>query len=288
MVIGWDGSEHAHDALEFARTLAATMDADLVAATVAVDRLGAWRGTAHEDALRRHAEEQLARLPGAGRQVAATRVVLSPSAAHGLHDLAEELGARAIVIGPTHHGRVGRVFTGTVAGDLLNGAPCPVGVAPRGYAGRYAARLMRIVAVAYDSSREAALAVEVAAGIARSARAQLRVVAVLEPLPVGATAGVAFGPPDLYAIEQEKLRDDVDRVVGSLDDLEVDGRVVGGTAAAALADEAEEGVDLLVTGSRGYGPLGRTLLGSVSSELVRSAPCPVLVVPRPAEPADAS
>jgi hypothetical protein len=38
---------------------------------------------------------------------------------------------------------------------------------------------------------------------------------------------------------------------------------------------------LLVLGSRGYGPVRRVLLGSVSGELVRGAACPVLVVPRP-------
>jgi len=40
-------------------------------------------------------------------------------------------------------------------------------------------------------------------------------------------------------------------------------------------------VDLLVAGSRGYGPMARLLLGSVSSRLVATAPCPVLIVPRP-------
>jgi hypothetical protein len=37
-----------------------------------------------------------------------------------------------------------------------------------------------------------------------------------------------------------------------------------------------------VTGSRGYGPARRLLLGSVSGHVVREARCPVLVVPRPA------
>jgi len=39
--------------------------------------------------------------------------------------------------------------------------------------------------------------------------------------------------------------------------------------------------DLLMVGSRSYGPFARTLLGSVSSTLIHTAPCPVLVVPRP-------
>ncbi len=44
--------------------------------------------------------------------------------------------------------------------------------------------------------------------------------------------------------------------------------------------------DLLVVGSRGYGPVLRVLLGSVSTRLIHIAPCPVLVIPRP-EPAAA-
>jgi hypothetical protein len=38
-----------------------------------------------------------------------------------------------------------------------------------------------------------------------------------------------------------------------------------------------------VTGSRGYGPARRVLIGSVSSKIARSSPCPLLVVPRTAE-----
>ena len=51
---------------------------------------------------------------------------------------------------------------------------------------------------------------------------------------------------------------------------------------SALADAAE-GADLLVTGSRGYGPRHSVLVGGVSRYLVDNAPCPVLVVPRVAE-----
>ncbi len=46
-----------------------------------------------------------------------------------------------------------------------------------------------------------------------------------------------------------------------------------------LAAETE-GVDLMIAGSRGYGPHQAVLLGSVSGRLVRDASCPVLVVPR--------
>ena len=41
-----------------------------------------------------------------------------------------------------------------------------------------------------------------------------------------------------------------------------------------------ENVDLLVCGSRGYGPLRSVLLGGVSRRLTAEAQCPVLVLPR--------
>ena len=56
-----------------------------------------------------------------------------------------------------------------------------------------------------------------------------------------------------------------------------------GDPARALEREAGEGLDLLVLGSRGYGPVRRVLLGGVSESVVRHSPCPVLVVPRSAK-----
>ena len=52
-----------------------------------------------------------------------------------------------------------------------------------------------------------------------------------------------------------------------------------GPAAEALAEEAKD-LDLLILGSRGYGPVKGALLGSVSAKLMGSAPCAVLVLPR--------
>ena len=41
---------------------------------------------------------------------------------------------------------------------------------------------------------------------------------------------------------------------------------------------AEHGV---VVGSRGHGPMASVLIGSTARKLMRTAPCPVAVVPRP-------
>lgn len=48
--------------------------------------------------------------------------------------------------------------------------------------------------------------------------------------------------------------------------------------------ESQRGMDLLVVGSREYGPVRRVLLGSVASELLHAAACPVIVCPRGAHP----
>jgi nucleotide-binding universal stress UspA family protein len=52
-----------------------------------------------------------------------------------------------------------------------------------------------------------------------------------------------------------------------------------GDPAESIVDAARsEGADVIVVGSHGRGALGRALIGSVSDQVVRHAPCPVLVV----------
>ena len=53
---------------------------------------------------------------------------------------------------------------------------------------------------------------------------------------------------------------------------------VHGFPAKSLMD-ASEGADLLVVGTRGGGGFGTLILGSVSSQVVHHAKCPVVVVP---------
>jgi nucleotide-binding universal stress UspA family protein len=66
-------------------------------------------------------------------------------------------------------------------------------------------------------------------------------------------------------------------------DLHPETVMLVGDPARVLEREAGEGLDLLVLGSRGYGPVRRVLLGGVSESVVRRSPCPVLVVPRTVE-----
>lgn len=58
-------------------------------------------------------------------------------------------------------------------------------------------------------------------------------------------------------------------------------RIVDGRPVPALLHAAQSwSANLMLVGSSGRGPLSRVLLGSVSDELVRMAPCPVLIAKR--------
>jgi nucleotide-binding universal stress UspA family protein len=114
-----------------------------------------------------------------------------------------------------------------------------------------------------------------ARAMAEASGASLRVLTVVAP-PVALPGGVGYAP--IEPLEPEKLLEEGVREAGTA--VAVDGRRLDGPPAATLAQACEDGVDLLVAGSRGYGPAMRVLLGSVSSRLIAEALCPVLVVPR--------
>jgi nucleotide-binding universal stress UspA family protein len=61
----------------------------------------------------------------------------------------------------------------------------------------------------------------------------------------------------------------------------VEGRAAYGLTGEELAAFGDE-VDILVVGSRGYGPVRRLVIGSTSDYLERHARCSLLVLPRTA------
>jgi nucleotide-binding universal stress UspA family protein len=269
-VIGYDGSPEGEDGLALARLLARPLDAELVVVCVKAVPHPHPRGREWRRRLELEAEQALA---GAAGDDLGRRAVVSSSPARGVFELAEKEEADLLVVGSSRHSGLGAVLAGSVGRALLHGAPCPVATAPRGYRTWDVDRL-RVLGVGFDGSAEAERALDGAIELGLAAEATMRLVAVLTPIQ---------GAYDDPALRHDRLREALGVAMDRCPrELRADGRTRSGAAAEVLRDEAEMGIDLLVLGSRGYGPAFRTVLGSVSGELMRSAPCPLLVFPRAA------
>jgi nucleotide-binding universal stress UspA family protein len=269
VAVGWDQRPEAEDAVALGELIARGGGASLVLVHV-LTRLASAGASLDvvPGALLRSARRRKAALREAASTVGAwPQHVHAPSTSRGLAHAAGELEADLLVVGSSHRAGVHRALAGDVALQLLDEAPCPVAVAPRGYSRRYAIRLLSI-GVGFDGSVESGRAVEVASHLAHEQAAELKVVVALE-----AANGGTDGQPDRVASALQEVASSL----GTSTKLEC--TFLAGAPAEALAREARNGLDLLVLGSRGYAPMRRALLGSVSAELVRKAPCPVLVVP---------
>jgi nucleotide-binding universal stress UspA family protein len=215
-----------------------------------------------------------------GIDVADALAITGSSPARLLQHVSEGADAAVIVVGSTTRGPLRRVIPGTVAERLLSGAACPVAVAPHGY-GDAEGSESEVVGVAYDTSEESARALETASALARRAGAGLRVITVHQRLAFGAVPVMASRPEDsVNRVVEQELRGAHDAAVAAASDLaDVEGVFRTGSPVELLTEESRE-LAVLVTGSRGYGPLGAALLGSTTHDLVRSAECPLLIVPR--------
>jgi nucleotide-binding universal stress UspA family protein len=286
VIIGFDGSPSGRDALALGRRLADTAGAAItvvcvhpyMALTANVEADAAvelsWREGAH-----RMLQEARALLPGVPG--ATFRAMAETSPARALHVAADEADAELIVVGSTHRHGLGRVLPGTTADQVLRAAPCAMAVAPPGYAARDAAAGTGIVGAAVDGGEETERIARIAARIARGAKAKLRLLTVIErrytqgPLYAGNLGYRSLRAAMTSAAEEALQRGTAAAGAG----VDVEGRLSEGAPAKQLIAESGE-VDLLVVGSRGFGPLRRVVLGTVGSAVLRGAACPVLVLPR--------
>jgi nucleotide-binding universal stress UspA family protein len=116
---------------------------------------------------------------------------------------------------------------------------------------------MKSIVVGFDEGEESDDALALGRALAEAEDATLKVAVALDyaPVPIEDTGVSTVSIPETEAVMKD------------------------GDPAEVLAAQADE-LDFLVLGSRGYGPIRRALLGGVSAEVMRTAPCPVIVVPR--------
>ena len=253
IVVGYDDSDGAQDAAALGQRLARAAGRQLALVCVlAAGEEGDAGGVARP--------APLAPLLSAIEPV----VVRGASVAQGLISFAgpDADDAAAIVVGSPSRVPAGRIAVGTVAQSLLHGSPCAVALAPLGYAAGAAAGFSRIV-VGYADSDESRAALRVAAGLGQAYGATVRVVFVTD----GSSA-------------HEELVRSLRRLAGL---VETESLVLDGDPAERLLEQSRAWADLIVVGSRGYGPTRQVLLGSVSARLLAAADVPVIVTPRGAE-----
>jgi nucleotide-binding universal stress UspA family protein len=274
VLVGVDGRSYGRDAIALAAQLTAT-DGRLTLAHVRAGELHPLHAVTPGLLQEEHdSSVQLLERERADMQVEAELAsVVAASPGAGLHRQAEELGADLLVVGSCAHSAFGRVMLGDDTRAALNGAPCAVAVAARDYTAH--PRPLARVGVAYNDSPESRRALAVAVEVAAPTRATVTALEVVS-IPSYAYSGVvapAMGDTiDAMLAEANKR-------VGQLPGVE--GRAVYGLPGEELAAFGKD-VDLLVVGSRGYGPVKRLVLGSTSDFLERHARCSLLVLPRAA------
>jgi nucleotide-binding universal stress UspA family protein len=287
IIVGVDDSPRSEDAIALAGTLARAAGAEIVAVCAFPfdDRPAAHFNLALRPLLVERAENTLDRLCQALNDDPHVRrlAIADLTPARALERVAHDENAALIVVGPSHVGQSGRLHPGSTADRLLQGAPCPVALAPQGYRLRPHTPTGR-VAVGYDGLPEAQEALEAAAVLARGMETSLRVIRVFaRDWPISSSTLDVPGYLRVLPNAEEADRAQLEDAVAALPaDVHAEAAFIHGDAVRELARESQV-ADLLVLGSRGHGPLGAVLTGTVSWRVARTAACPLVMVPRGAE-----
>jgi nucleotide-binding universal stress UspA family protein len=181
-------------------------------------------------------------------------------------------GASLMVIGRHGAGGGWRNALGSVSRYCVTHAAVPTVVVPPGWVDGGRGRIV----VGFDGSANARAALDWAVGFADD-DTDIRALIAIEVAP--------WLQEDIVHVRLgEELEAEQERLLGLLAAADPDGRatadlVVRG-AKSALA-RAAESTDLIAVGARGSGVMAG--LGSVSTWLVDASPCPIAVVPDPAE-----
>ncbi len=188
---------------------------------------------------------------------------------------ARERNARMIVIGLNHHDRLDRLLWGDTMLGLIRRGDAPVLAASPAFKS-----LPRRVVVAVDFSRASAAALRAALMLLEEpATVYLAHVKVASELPLSEMA--------LWDREYDlSLPESFDRVIAGLDisaGIRIERVTLQGSIAKEILKFAESvDANLLVAGSHGRGALGRLVVGSVATHLLRGTSCSIMIVPRAA------
>jgi nucleotide-binding universal stress UspA family protein len=278
VLVGVDGGPNGRDAVALASRLI-DPDGKLTLAHIHPGELhpghAVTPGMVREE---REASEKLLEEERAAAGVSAELIsIVALSPGRGLHLQAEEQNADLLVVGSCRHSAFGRAMLGDDTRAALNGAPCAVAIASLGYA-EHPVPIAK-VGVAYNGSPESKAALALARELAAPTGASIH---ALEVVPIMTYAYTGFVTAAIGESVDVMLQEANSRLKELSD---VQGSAVYGLTGEELAAFGDE-LDVLVVGSRGYGPVKRLVLGSTSEYLERHARCSLVVIPRAAVAAD--
>jgi nucleotide-binding universal stress UspA family protein len=285
VLVGFDGSDRGLDALALGRALTAPTGQIVVVCVSPANSplVNSAKLAAEANA---HTRFDAARSALDDDPRAVYVISRDSSIAAGLHAEAEERNADVLVVGSSHRGPIGRILVGSVTRQTMLATPCAVAIAPAGLHAGEVAPFARI-GVAYNASPEAKDALRLAIDIARPIRAQLRIIDIADADQDGAGLPGVWLVPELAETVIAEAEEALSKAMAGIpDDVRAEGQNIRGTVVPELLAASKQ-LDLLILGSRNYGPVRRVLLGSVSGQVVEAAACPVLVVPRGLDAANA-
>ena len=270
LVVGVDGRDGGRDAMRLAHQLA-DRSARITLVHVYGDTEGPpGSGSALVEDQRTGGLDLLARERQRNWPDAETICVYDPSPGKALHQIARRQDADLLVVGSCHHGAVGRVLLGDDTRAAFNGTPCALAIAPRCYSAHEGG--LRLIGVGYIDTPESERALTVARQLARTSGASVEVVWVISREDVRHEAPLPADWPQEDAVLVGQAQQRLDQITG------ISGYAVSGGPREELARLAHR-ADLLIVGSRGYGPVGSVFHGSVSSYLERHAASALLILP---------
>ncbi|NNE46054.1 MAG: universal stress protein [Rhodothermales bacterium] len=208
------------------------------------------------------------------RDVAPASAILRYAAAHDIE----------MIVSGTH-GRRGfrRMILGSVAEELVRLSECPV-LTIGGEASHHLGEHMKSIVVPVDFSEESARTLSVSRQLAFENQATLEILHVVEETmhPAFYNTGV-FSVYDLRPDLDKRALEEMEKLFAEAAGPSVDATFAlrQGHAAREIIEYAgEQQCDLIVMSTHGLTGLSHVLIGSVAESVVRTAPCPVLILPR--------
>jgi len=305
ILIAYDGSERARDAIHDLDRAGLSNDNDVEAIVLSVADV--WppssrsaavpvSGPPHTGAPRDLTDEAMAEASAVARQGAEHVRIRFPSwkitaesrgdsPVRALLQRADEWQPDLLVLGSRGRSAIGRIFLGSVALAIVQHAPGSVRIGRRhGKPGREAGAPVRVI-VGVDGSRFSATAIQAVAMRKWPPLSEARVITVTDlrllSTPQSLLTGAGFQALDSTRDILRLTRRAVDRAAEELREAGFSATpvVCEGDPGRALVQNADDwGADCIFVGAQGLTRMERLLLGSVSSAVVTRAHCSVEVV----------